>query len=258
MILASQVTDGSLVIAATVAAAAGALSFLSPCVLPLVPGYLSSITGLSASELATQPPTAGGRRAHHVALASLLFILGFSVVFVSFGALAGGLGGLLRDHQETLTRVLGVFTIGLGLMFAGALNRVPVLSREFRLHRIPAAGTAGAPLLGALFGLGWTPCIGPTLAAVLGLAASENGASAARGTVLAFVYCLGLGIPFLVTGLAFERAISAFGIVKRNYRLVMTAGGAMLVVIGVLEVTGLWSEALARLQSYLGTPSLPL
>jgi len=259
IVFASQVTDGSVVIAAAIAAAAGTVSFLSPCVLPLVPGYLSYITGLSASELGAVVVDDGSRRRMgHVALASLLFILGFSAVFVSFGALAGGLGGLLREHQETLTRVLGVFTIGLGLMFAGLLDRVPILSRELRLHGIVGAGTAGAPFLGALFGLGWTPCIGPTLAAVLGLAASSDGASATRGTVLAFVYCLGLGIPFVLTGLAFERAMAASQVVKRHYRVVMVAGGTMLVAIGLLEVTGLWNQALAWLQSRVGTPALPL
>ena len=256
--ITTLVTDGSLAVAAAVAAAAGLVSFLSPCVLPLVPGYLSYVTGLSAAQLAGDEEIDRRGRSLRILLAWALFVLGFSVVFVSFGALAGGLGGLLRDHQETLTRVLGVATILLGLAFAGALDRVPLVSRELRIHGLPTVGIAGAPALGALFALGWTPCIGPTLAAVLGLAASTDGASAARGTALALAYCLGLGLPFLVTGLAFQTAMGAFGSVRRHYRAVMVAGGTMLVVIGVLEVTGQWSDAVAWLQTRAGSTSLPL
>jgi len=252
----SQIASGPFAAAAALAAAAGVLSFLSPCVLPLVPGYLSFVTGLSASQL--RADGGGSRPALRVLLAGLLFVLGFSVVFVSFGALAGGLGSMLKAHQHTVTITLGAFTILLGLMFAGAFDRLAIAGRELRFHHVPTAGLGGAPLLGVLFALGWTPCIGPTLAAVLGLAASSDGASAARGTALAFVYCLGLGVPFLATGLAFQRAMSAFGMVKRHYRAVTTAGGGMLVVIGVLELTGRWTHAVSWLQERIGSVSLPL
>jgi len=256
--VSSQVSDGPFLAAAAIAAAAGLVSFLSPCVLPLVPGYLSFVTSLSATQLAGNEAADGRRRSLRIVVAGLLFVLGFTVVFVAFGALAGTAGALLRDHQLTLQRVLGVVTIVLGLAFAGALNRVSFFGRELRLHALPKVGIAGAPALGAMFALGWTPCIGPTLATVLGLAASTDGTSAARGTALAFAYCLGLGLPFMITGLAFQTAMGAFAVVRRRYRALMVFGGAMLVAIGVLEATGTWATAVAWLQSRIGSTSLPL
>lgn len=232
--LASTVLGGSLLFALPVALAAGLVSFLSPCVLPLVPGYLSYVTGLSGADMGATGTVRGRGR---LLAGGLLFVLGFTAVFVSAGALFGGAGALLQVHAGVITRVLGAVTILLGLVFAGV---IPGMQRDFRFHFVPAAGLAGAPLLGVLFGVGWTPCIGPTLAAVQTLAFSS--ASAARGAILATAYCLGLGLPFVVAGLAFRRALGAFDVVKRHYAWVMRAGGAMLIVIGVLLVTGLWLD----------------
>jgi cytochrome c-type biogenesis protein len=262
------VRDGSLLVAVPIAMAAGLVSFLSPCVLPLVPGYLSYVTGTSGQDVAESSPDASpgdgdgvataAHPARRIALGALGFVLGISVVFVSFGAVFGGLGRAMRDNEELLTRIFGVLTILLGLLFAGVFSRVGLLNREVRFHRVPRAGWLGAPLLGITFALGWTPCIGPTLGVVLGLAASSDQASAVRGAVLSFAYCLGLGVPFLVTGLAFSHAMAAFAVVKRHYRAVVTAGGAMLVVIGVLQVTGVWTQLMNDVQTRFGTTELPL
>lgn len=222
---------------------AGVVSFLSPCVLPLIPGYLSYITGMSAAELGEEKHTS------RVLLGCTLFVLGFTLLFVSLGAAFGTLGNSLQLHQVALQRILGTITIVLGLIFAGAFQRMPIASMELRIHRIPNAGLVGAPILGVLFGLGWTPCIGPTLSAVLGLAASSSDATAWRGAVLAFGYCLGLGIPFLIVGVAYQRSLSALKIVKRHYRALMLVGGLLLVAIGMLEVTGLWSDFVAHIQT---------
>jgi cytochrome c-type biogenesis protein len=235
----STVTSGSLMLAFPIAAAAGLVSFLSPCVLPLVPGYLSYVTGMSGVDLAVQ-------RRGRLLLGVALFVLGFTVVFVSAGLAFGGFGALLQRHAAVLTKVLGAVTIVLGLAFMGF---VPGLQRTVKSSRLPAAGVAGAPLLGMLFGLGWTPCIGPTLAAVQAMAYTE--ASAARGALLSFAYCLGLGVPFLVTALAYRRALGAFGLVKRHYQAVMRIGGGMLVAIGVLLVTGAWTDLTIRMQSWV-------
>jgi cytochrome c-type biogenesis protein len=267
------VATGSLLIAAPIAFAAGAVSFLSPCVLPLVPGYLSYVTGLTGAELAgeeeTRPtgtatteagqgardaavlvhePATVARTKGRVLLGSVLFVLGFTVVFVSYGALFGALGSALVRYQDTITRILGVLVIGLGLAFLGAL---PGAQREWRLHRTPTLGLWGAPFLGVLFGLGWTPCIGPTLGAVQTLAFTE--ASAARGALLSAFYCLGLGLPFVVVGLLFRRALGAIGWVRRHSGLVMKVGGAMLVAIGVLLVTGLWTDLTIGMRSWAGS-----
>ncbi|CNF19039.1 cytochrome c biogenesis protein [Mycobacterium tuberculosis] len=233
------VVSGSLVAAAPLAALAGLVSFASPCVLPLVPGYLSYVTGMSGVDLAEQ------RRGRLLA-GALLFIAGFSAVFVSYGVVFGGLGRWLLEYQDTITRVLGVVTIVFGLAFMGL---VPGLQRTVKSGRLPAAGLAGAPLLGVLFGLGWTPCIGPTLGAVQGLAITE--ASAGRGALLSLAYCLGLGLPFVATAIAYRRALGAFGAVKRHYPLVMRIGGGMLVLIGVLLVSGLWGNLTIELRSWI-------
>ena len=253
----NAVTDGPLLLAVPVAMLAGVVSFLSPCVLPLVPGYLSFITGLSGADLAEEVDAeSGGGRAHRrgrVALGSLLFVLGFSVVFVSVGAGFGALGAVFSEHRDGITRVLGAVVIVLGLSFMGVLSFVPWLSREVRVRRTPTAGLAGAPLLGVVFALGWTPCIGPTLGAVLTMAVDS--ATARRGAGLAFAYSLGLGLPFVVTALAFRRSMTAFALVKRHYRGVTVVGGAFLVVIGLLQVTGLWIDALDWIIDRVGVKS---
>lgn len=274
------VTDGPLLLALPVAAAAGLVSFLSPCVLPLVPGYLSYVTGLSGAELGDQRPVpaaspavrpgpgapgpgAGAKlatavvtapavdapvrvRRGRVLVGSLLFVLGFSAVFVTSGALFGGLGGLLVEHKAVVDRVLGAFTVVLGLVFLGLL---PGLQREVRFHRLPNAGLAGAPLLGVLFGVGWTPCLGPTLAAVQTLAYTQ--ASAGRGAILTTAYCAGLGVPFVLSGLAFRRALGAFAAVKRHYALVMRIGGGLLIAVGLLLVSGAWEAVMVELRGWV-------
>ena len=227
---AGAILTGSLVLAIPIAFAAGVLSFLSPCVLPLVPGYMAYTTGLVGEDLAE------ARRGRMVT-GSLLFVAGFSVVFVSFGALFGGLGATLVEYSDVITRVLGVATILFGLAFMGLL---PGMQRDLRIHRAPTMGLAGAPLLGVLFGLGWTPCLGPALAAVQTLAYDQ--ASAARGAFLTAVYCLGLGLPFVLVAVAYRRAFGAMAWAKKHYALIIRLGGSMLVVLGVLMVTGVWTE----------------
>ena len=264
---ASIVTDGSLLLAVAVAALVGLISFASPCCLPLVPGYVSYIAGLAgAGETApdratgttgaarldaaavtttlTPAPPARGRR--RMLVGSLLFVLGFSAVFVSFGALFGGLGRLLLEWAPVLTRVAGAVTIGMGLAFLGAF---PWLQRERRLHHRPTGGLAGAPVLGMVFGLGWTPCLGPTLAAVNTLAYAQ--ASATRGAILAFAYCLGLGVPFVGMALGARRVLRASGWARRHARTVMRIGGALLVVLGILLLTGLWDGLIIWLRAWL-------
>ncbi|MGI9135771.1 MAG: cytochrome c biogenesis CcdA family protein [Candidatus Nanopelagicales bacterium] len=226
------VTSGSLLLALPIAFLAGIIAFVSPCVLPLAPGYISYVTGLTGAELGEQ-----GRARGRVLLGSILFVLGFSVVFVSYGVLFGSIGARLLEYQTVIDRVLGVLLIVMGLAFMGL---IPALQRERRVHMIPRWGVAGAPLLGLVFGLGWSPCIGPTLAAVQSLAFTE--ASAARGALLSFVYCLGLGLPFVLLGLAFSRSMRAIGWVKAHYAIVMRVGGALLLILGVLMLTGIWND----------------
>ena len=266
----NAVTDGSLLIAVPVAAVAGLVSFLSPCVLPLVPGYLSLVTGLSGAELGETRADRGGSargaaaeqpagdllvrtappslRRGRVVLGAALFVLGFSAVFVTSGALFGGLGSLLLAHQAVVDRVLGVLTMLMGLAFLGV---VPGMQRELRFHRLPSPGLAGAPMLGVLFGVGWTPCLGPTLAAVQTLAYRE--ASAGRGALLTAAYCLGLGVPFLLTAVAMRRALGAFAVVKRHYAVVMRTGGALLVVVGLLLVSGLWGQLMIEMRGWVSS-----
>ncbi len=228
--------SGSLVLALPVALVAGLVSFFSPCVIPLLPGYLSYATGLSGADLEH------ARRGRMVA-GAVLFVLGFAVVFVALGTLSGALGSWLVTWRRELTVVLGAFTILLGLVFAGV---IPLLQRDWRVHTVPAVGLAAAPVLGFLFGVGWTPCIGPTLAAINTL--SINEATAARGAVLSAVYALGLGLPFIAAGVFYQRALGAFGWVRRHQVWVMRAGGLMLVAVGVLLVTGWWDSAVTWLQ----------
>jgi cytochrome c-type biogenesis protein len=238
------VLTGSLMLALPIALAAGLVSFLSPCVLPLVPGYLSYVTGMVGLDLDRPAPAARLR----LLLGGTLFVLGFTVVFVSFGAFFGGLGALLREHQLLLTRILGALTVGLGLVFLAG-GGVPGLRRDLRAHARPPVGLLGAPLLGVLFGLGWSPCIGPTLAAVQTLAFTEG--SAGRGAVLSVAYCLGLGLPFLLAALAYRRVLGAFGWVRRHSGWVMRLGGGLLIAVGLLLLTGAWDVLTRRLQGWI-------
>jgi len=241
---AQTALSGSLLLAVPVALVAGLVSFFSPCVVPLLPGYLSYATGLSGADVVS----GGGRRGvrSRMAVGSLLFVLGFSFVFVAFGALFGALGDWLFEHMSQISVVLGVVTILVGLVFLGA---VPWLQRDVRVHRVPAVGLAAAPLLGVLFGLGWTPCIGPTLAAVNSLAVNE--ASAGRGALLSLAYCLGLGLPFIVAGLAFRRMLTAVAWVRRHQVWVTRVGGVMMIAVGVLLVTGVWDLWVAQLRTWI-------
>ncbi len=285
--MVSLVSSGPLLLAIPVAAAAGAVTFLSPCCLPLVPGYLAYITGMSGADATTAPEPAmagavtadaetgtaatgtdqatahdeadgssgGGvttrarakatapaeRHTGRTVAGTALFVVGFSAVFSVAGLAVGGLGQLFSAHDSALTRVLGGVTILLGLLFFGAFDRFTFAGRIFKPSAMPRAGLAGAPLLGVLFGIGWTPCIGPTLTAVLTL--SLQSGTAARGAFLAFVYGLGLGIPFLIVALAFQRLVNVLSFFKRNARTVSQIGGVMLVAVGLLEATGAWTSA---------------
>ncbi|KQW46972.1 cytochrome C biogenesis protein ResC [Nocardioides sp. Root1257] len=237
--------SGSLVLAIPVALVAGLVSFFSPCVIPLLPGYLSYATGLSGADLANG--VAGTRRGR-MFLGSVLFVLGFSTVFVILGTASGALGSWLFEWQDQITTVLAIVMIVLGLAFAGWL---PILQRDVRVHQFPAVGLAAAPVIGFLFGLGWTPCIGPTLTAITSLSFTES--TAARGALLSAVYALGLGIPFILAGLAYEKALSAIGWVRRHQVWVMRAGGLMLVLVGVLLLTGWWDQLVTWIQVQLVT-----
>ncbi|MFF4095152.1 cytochrome c biogenesis CcdA family protein [Streptomyces sp. NPDC001834] len=231
--------SGALIVALPIAMLGGLVSFFSPCVLPLVPGYLSYVTGVSGTDLAQ------ARRGRMVAGASL-FVLGFTAVFVSGGALFGFFGQTLQEHSEVLSKVLGVLMILMGIFFMGLMPWMT--QREFRIHKRPVSGLAGAPLLGALFGIGWTPCLGPTLSSV-SILAMEQG-TAGRGAILTVAYCLGLGVPFVLAAVAFRKALGAFGWVKRHYAWVMRIGGAMMIVTGLLLLTGLWADLMQVMQGW--------
>jgi len=232
--------SGSMLLAIPVAILAGLVSFFSPCVIPLLPGYLSYATGLSGADLAEEG--AGTVHRGRLVVGSTLFVFGFSVVFVGLGVLSANVSRWFFVNQRTLTIVLGLLAILLGLAFMGL---VPFFQRDFRIHTVPAVGLAAAPLLGFLFGLGWTPCIGPTLAVILGLAANEGGA---RGGVLLAFYSLGLGLPFVLAALAWRRAIGTFAFIRRHQQWVTRIGGLMLILVGVMLLTGWWDMAVRWLQ----------
>jgi cytochrome c-type biogenesis protein len=228
--------SGSLVLALPVALVAGLISFFSPCVIPLLPGYLSYATGLSGADLEDA-------RRSRLVTGAVLFVLGFSVVFVLLGSLTGAAGAWLFTHTRQLNVVLGIITIVLGVAFMGGIG---FLQRDWRIHKVPAVGLAAAPLLGFLFGVGWTPCVGPTLAAINVL--SVNEATAGRGAVLSGVFALGLGLPFIAAAVAYRRMTRAFKVVRRHQVLVMRVGGALMVVVGILLVTGWWDRIVQWLQ----------
>jgi cytochrome c-type biogenesis protein len=297
------IVSGPVLLAIPVAAAAGAVTFLSPCCLPLVPGYLSYLTGMSGAaandrrrqpatspappqvatvatggSLALAPAAAGNSAApssgstasastastgtasagsgplghagtparSRVMLGALLFVLGFSVLFALEGVAVAGVGGTLTVHRAGLSQILGGLIILLGLLFIGLFDRFSLAGRIVKPGFRPRAGLAGAPLLGVLFGLGWTPCTGPTLAAVLTLGFTSG--TALRGGLLAFVYALGIGIPFLIVAFGFQRGANVFGFARRHARLITRIGGVLLIAVGVLEVTGAWATAITWLQ----------
>ena len=241
---AGTALSGSLLLAVPVALVAGLVSFFSPCVVPLLPGYLSYATGLSGADL----ESAGRGR---MVAGSSLFVLGFSVVFVALGTASGALGDWLIVYAREISVVLGVFTILVGIAFLGL---VPWMQRDVRVHRVPAVGLTAAPLLGILFGLGWTPCIGPTLSAVQVLAFQEG--TAGRGALLSVFYSLGLGLPFIVAALAFRRMLGAVRWVRRHQAWVTRTGGVMLIVVGLLLVTGVWDLWVAYLRGWVGSFSV--
>ena len=230
--IVNQIMSGFLLTAMPLAILAGVVSFISPCVLPLVPGYLAFAAGFSNSR---------GK----VLLGSLLVVTGGSALFISYGALFGALGSRVATNEELITRVLGIFTILMGLIFLGLFPMMPTLKPKIST----TGGLIGAPLLGFLFGVGWTPCIGPALATVQTLAFQES--SAVRGAILSLGYCLGLGIPFIATGLYLDKSQSSRKFMVRRGDLITKFGGSLLIVIGVLQLLGFWSDLMISLRSLI-------
>jgi cytochrome c-type biogenesis protein len=237
---AENAVGGSMALALPVALLAGLVSFFSPCVVPLLPGYLSYATGLGAAQVVEGT----GRRGRMLAGASL-FVLGFAVIFVTTGVVAGSAGRALAEHRVIISRVLGVVVIILGLIFAGVLK---IGQRDLRLHRIPAVGVAAAPLIGVVFALGWTPCLSPTLGVVINLGFNEG--TALRGGLLGFAYALGLGLPFVIAGVAFTRMARTVDVLRRHQLLVMRIGGVLLIGVGLLLVTGTWDWLTGALRQW--------
>jgi cytochrome c-type biogenesis protein len=227
-----QILDGYLITAFPIALIAGLISFLSPCVLPLVPGYISYAAGFSKSR---------GR----VLLGSILFVLGFSILFVSYGALFGGFGAYISENEKLITSILGVFTVLLGLIFIGAFPLAPT----YRAKMPVTLGLAGAPVLGFLFGIGWTPCIGPALGAVQTLAFQES--SALRGAILSLGYCIGLGAPFVASGLFLDRSEKLRRFVVPRGDFITKFGGVLLILIGAAQIFGLWGVFNNEMRSWI-------
>jgi cytochrome c-type biogenesis protein len=241
-------TSGPLLLAAAVAVAAGAVSFASPCVVPLVPGYLAYLAGLVGADApAVRDQEVRGAGRWKAAGAASLFVLGFTVVFGTILIGVVSLADALTSNELLLQRIGGVVTIVMGLAFIGL---IPALNRERRPHWLPRAGLWSAPLLGAVFGLGWVPCIGPTLAGVVAVAAGTGGSSL-RGIVLTLAYCAGLGVPFVLLAVGAAGAVRTLGWLRRHVRAIQIGGGVLLVAVGVLLVTGLWGTMVATLQTSL-------
>ncbi len=250
----------------------GLVGFLSPCVLPLVPGYLSYVAGLSGStvevdarelvaaeqpvgrrvalQTGQDPAGAAAAKTHEqrrILMGALLFVFGFSAIFIAEGVLFGSLGSAIRDHRVAIERVMGVVTVILGLAFLGW---IPALQREFRLHRRPPPGLLGAPFLGVAFGLAWGPCLTPTLTVVYSMSYTQG--SAGRGSLLMACYCIGLGVPFVLVALGFGWVTGALGFVRRHRRAVSRIGGALLVGMGLLLVSGAWDHWMDWLRDEFG------
>jgi cytochrome c-type biogenesis protein len=228
----NHIMDGFLLTAFPIALFAGLISFLSPCVLPLVPGYLSFAAGFSQAR---------GK----IVLGSALFVAGFSALFISYGALFGELGARISVHEAVITRVMGLLTILMGVIFLGAFPMMPTLRPKIST----TGGLVGAPILGFLFGVGWTPCIGPALASVEALAFQES--SALRGAILSLGYCLGLGLPFIATGLFLDKSQSLRKIMVKNGGKISRIGGALLILIGILQLTGLWTNLMIEMRNLI-------
>lgn len=257
--------SGGLWLAIPVAMLAGLVSFLSPCVLPLVPGYLGFLGGAVAPRNASadgalrqaQGPSVAGAVAAptrtRLVVGVLLFILGFSLVFIAITALSGTFGAFLLQWGDLISRILGVVIILMGLVFLGAFG---FAQREFRFHVDSKYGVIGAPLLGIALGIGWAPCMGPTLTAIVAL--SFNAGDPVRASFLGLAYSLGLGIPFLLVALGFGWATKTIGFLRRHIRVVNIIGGVLLIVLGILMVTGLWTDIMSRLTAVMGSVFLPL
>ncbi|WP_228770382.1 cytochrome c biogenesis CcdA family protein [Actinokineospora alba] len=249
-------TSGPLLLAAAVALLAGVVSFASPCVVPLVPGYLAYLAALVGAEAPAVTTDEGRKQGRYRVLGAVaLFVLGFTVVFAATVGSLVWLADALLVNELLLQRIGGVITIAMALVFIGL---VPAMQKDLRLHKVPRMGLAGAPVLGGIFALGWTPCLGPTLAGVLSMAAATGG-NAARGYLLVFIYCMGLGIPFLLIALGLRWAVGASDWLRRHGRTIQYVGGGLLLLVGILLVTGLWAEVVGWLRvAFISDVKLPL
>ena len=248
--------SGPLVVAFALALVAGVVSFASPCCLPLVPGYIGYLSGLVGGDDVSGEGVPGRSGRWRVAGAALLFVGGFTVVFTAGVLLVLGVSDWLLGNELLLQRIGGVVTIVMGLVFLGF---VPALQRDVRIHHVPRVGLVGAPVLGAVYGLGWTPCLGPTLTGVIALATgTQVGSATVRGLVLVLAYCAGLGVPFVLIALGTRWAVRTAGWMRRRIRHLQIAGGVMLLALGTLLVTGIWGEFIAWLRGPIAGYTLPL